>query len=283
MIICVSLILFLCNNSVLSKFNNNIPTKEIAPNVHMPLLNIGCGGKDAGHTDVIKSMVTDWLNLGGRGIDTALDYRDQSIIAEVIQNSGISRKDLFITSKCGAGNGYLSTLRQVYSDLKQLNTTYIDLMLIHFPGKDNKGSWKALEYFHSQGILKSIGVSQFNITHLNEILPTATVIPAVNQNLLNVLSHDDGLISFCKNNNITFESFSPLGRGSTSVLENPTIEMLGKTHNKTNAQVALRWIIQNNNLVTTQADQHEYAIEDMDIFNWSLSDQEMDKLDELQT
>merc|ERR1712196_646737 len=201
----------LCSEGTRSQFSaavqNTMPTKEIAPGVQLPLVNIGtwlAGSKTEDPHEITKN----WLELGFRGIDTALIYNDQDKIAAAIKESGIPREDIIITSKIP---GCFNAKSSIDSDLKQLNVDYIDLMLIHSPiGLSCPNTWKVLEDYVAQGKLKAIGVSNFNVKQMQQVMDKATIPIAVNQIEYNVFSHDEDIIAFCDANNITVEAYSPL-------------------------------------------------------------------------
>jgi len=169
----------------------------------------------------------------------------------------------------------------VEKDLKQLNTDYIDLMLIHFPGKgDCSKTWAALENYHAKGVLKAIGVSNFKRSNIESLMKTAKVVPAVNQIKHNVLSHDDDTISSSLAHNITIEAYSPLKSG---ISRNRVIQSVAAAHSVSTYQVALKWILQHGHVLTFESKSTAHQKEDADIFNFTLTDDEMSKLDGLQT
>merc|ERR1712166_1056232 len=220
-----------------------IPTQQIAPGVSIPVISVGTWSEG---TKENSTLIThNWLSQGGRGIDTAWVYFDQTKIAETILASGVPREQLFITSKIP---GCVAAERFVEADLKQLNTSYIDLMLIHsaIPSLNCPNTWKGLEEYVQKGKIKD----------LDRVLAKATIVPAVNQISHSFLEHDDELVRYCAQKNITIEAYSPLGSpgrhkvNSTSVFNNPTISAIEQAHNVSNPQVALRWIVQSGHVLT---------------------------------
>mmetsp|Transcript_25235 Transcript_25235/g.40403 ORF Transcript_25235/g.40403 Transcript_25235/m.40403 type:complete len:294 (+) Transcript_25235:26-907(+) len=254
-----------------------VPTVEIAPGVLMPVLSIGTGGTESHDS---AEITQHWLGLGGRGIDTALVYGDQAVVAKTIASAGLKREDVFMTTKiAGCGN----TEANVQKDLRDLNTSYVDLMLIHYPmGGNCTEAWGVLEKYHAQGVLKAIGVSNFKRSDLEPLLAAARVVPAVNQIRLNVLDHDDDTVSFTRAHNITVEAYSPLGRDSHKIPKNTAIQGLAVRHNVSTYQVALRWVLQHGHVATFQSTSQLHQKEDADVFGFSLSDAEMKLLDKLQ-
>lgn len=254
-----------------------VPTQQIAPGVLMPVVSIGTGGTER---SAAGTIVTNWLGLGGRGIDTALMYQDQDVVAQAIRSAHVDRKSLFITSKIP---GCSQAEASVQADLKALGTDYLDLLLIHFPQGDCSAAWAALEAFHAKGVLKAIGVSNFRKPELESLLKTAKVVPAVNQIQHNLLQHDDETIAFSRAHNITIEAYSPLGRDSGAIPKNAVVTAIASRHKVTAFQVALKWILQHGHVLTFQSSSAEHQQQDADLFSFSLTGDEMAQLDNLQT
>lgn len=265
---------------VLAQQHVRVPAAEIAPGVNMPVLSIGTGGLES---HAASEIVSNWLSLGGEGVDTAKLYRDQDIVAKAIKDSGVDRKKLFITSKIP---GCLNAKANVEYDLQQMGTDYIDLLLIHFPQpsfSDCSDAWAVLEDFHSKGILRAIGVSNFRKSNLESLLKNARVVPAVNQIQHNIFHHDDETIAFARSHNITIEAFSPLGRSNSSdVTGSPVVRAVADNHNVSSFQVAMRWILQHGHLVTFQSTSKAHQFVDADVFDFEITGEEMERLDQLQ-
>lgn len=255
----------------------------------MPVVSIGSWTEGTKSADLnISAIVGSWLDLGGRGIDSAYIYFDQKEVAAVVASRGIARKDLFITSKIPTCLGKAATRYFVDYDLKRLNTEYLDLMLIHAPGLPGPlggcdDTWAVLEEYQTQGKLKSIGVSNWGTKQFNGL--KYTIPPAVNQIEFNVYSHDDGIASFCAARNITIEAYSPLGdpaRSHTSVFSDPVVTGIGKKHNVSAAQVALKWVLQKGHVLTFLSSNKDHQANDADLFAFSLMDEDLAQLDKLQ-
>jgi len=258
-----------------------IPDVEIAPGVRMPLVSIGTGGLERPAATQITST---WLGLGGRGVDAAWVYKNQDFVRQGIADSGVPREQLFITSKIP---GCVDARHFVEDDLKLLNTTYLDLLLIHFPGPvkaECPGTWKVLEDYHARGVLKAIGISNFKSADVEDLLKSAKVRPAVNQIQHNILAHDDATIATCQAHNIAIEAFSPLGRHGHSgdIPGNPTIQAIAAKHSVSSYQVALRWILQHGHSLTFQSSSAKHQAADADLFGFNLTTAEMSTLDTLQ-
>lgn len=255
----------------------DIPTKDIAPGVHMPVLSIGTGGLER---SAAQQIATTWLGLGGRGIDTASMYRNQDVVKDAIKSSGVKREDVFITTKIP---GCTNAKTNIDSDLKELGTDYVDLLLIHFPEGDCVSAWKTLEDYYKHGKAKAIGVSNFKKTDLQPILKAASVVPHVNQIQHNILETDAETVAFSGANKITIEAFSPLGRSGHSgdIPGNSVIQSVAANHNVSTYQVALKWIVQHGHVLTFQSSSQAHQQEDADVFGFTLTQKEMSALDKL--
>jgi len=257
----------------------NIPTKEVAPGVNMPVLSIGTWTQ--GTKEDVGLIVKNWLNNGARGIDGAWGYFNQAAVAKAITDAGVDRKDVFITSKIPSCMG--KDLAKIFVEqcFKQFNTSYLDLMLIHSDfGPGCAGTWEALEEFTTKGSLKAIGVSNWNQKDLETLSKTAKVTPAVNQIEWNLFSHDDDTAAYCDGHGITIEAYSPFemtghfGKNS-SIWTDPTVTGIAQTHNVSNAQVALKWMIQQGRVATFMSSNTQHQANDADLNGFKLSESEL--------
>lgn len=254
-------------------------TKEIAPDVYMPVMSIGTGGREKRDA---KQIVSNWLELGGTAIDTALNYNNQDVVRQAMEEqSNISRTDIFITTKIPDCN--VSAIKNnVAQDLKLLGTSYIDLMLIHGPRNgDCVEAWKILEEYYIQNVTRAIGVSNFRKAHLEPLL-SGRIVPHVNQIALNLFVKDTETLLYAENHGITIEAYSPLGRGGTrggSISHNLVVQRVAAAHNVTPYQIALRWILQHGWVLTFQSSSQNHQAVDADVFTFTLSTDEMNALD----
>jgi diketogulonate reductase-like aldo/keto reductase len=250
-----------------------------------------------GRPEDSKTIVRNWLKLGGRGIDTAAYYQDQSRVAEAVTEANVKRRSVFIETKIpGCAGSSAEAKKWVQSCLDQLSTDYIDLMLIHFPSKtpqDCINTWKVLEQYHTAGALRAIGVSDFEINDLKSLLPAANIMPAVNQLPVNVFYHDDGLIRFCMAHNITVQAWSPLGSpgrstrttdlgGNRSVFTDSTVASIAAKHNVSAPQVALRWVLHLVPTLVFESSSRAHQANDADVYSFTLSHDEIAALSDLQ-
>ena len=276
--------------------NVSIPTREIARDingnaVNMPVVSIGTWISSKGEDPY--QIVYDWLKLGGRGIDTALIYHDQAKVKQAIADAGLSRDDVFITSKIpSCSQDEFITRKRVQSDLDALGTTYIDLMLIHEPIGTIQAcpdTWQILSNLQKNGTLRAIGVSNFGAGLWTKALQKlcgknqdeCRVVPAVNQIRYNVFHHDETTIGYCKKYNITVQAYSPLGgtHSPRSVFKDKTIAPIAKAHNVSAAQVALRWVVQRGDVLTVLSGNPAHQANDGDLFGFALTADEMKALD----
>lgn len=224
-----------------------------------------------------------------RLIDTAAKYENEIAVGKGIKSSGVAREELFVTTKLWRENlGYEQAKKEFETSLKKLDLDYIDLYLIHWPAnarnydnwqKANADTWRAMEELQAEGRVKSIGVSNFWVEHLEALFQTAHVIPAINQIEFHPGYWQPELTRFCKNNGITVEAWSPLARGK--VFGNEILEAIAKKHQKTVAQVCLRWIIQHDVVVIPKSTTTRRIEENIKLFDFELSDSEMKQIDSL--
>jgi diketogulonate reductase-like aldo/keto reductase len=227
------------------------------------------------------------LNQGYSLLDTASVYGNEEAVGKGIKKSDLAREDVYITTKLWRENlGYQSAKIEFQKSLERLEVDYIDLYLIHWPAneknydnwqKANADSWRAMEELQAEGKIKSIGVSNFFEEHLKSLMQTAKVMPAVNQIEFHPGYWQSELVTYCKNQNITVESWSPLARGK--VLENETLIKIAKNHNKSVSQICLRWIIQHEVIVIPKSSTPERIKENIDLFTFELSSEEMKQID----
>ena len=239
------------------------------------------------------SVVSSALNAGYRHIDSAIFYRNHKAVASSI--SGYDRNSLFISSKVPPNmQSYDTCIKAVENSLLELDTTYLDLMLVHWPGvtglspSDPKQvdlrheTWSALEELYKQGKIKAIGVSNFLIIHLEKLLKVAKVKPTVNQVEFHPWCYSPDLLNFCHNEKIIIEAYSPLARGLQELWQDSTLSQISEKYSVTKAQVLLRWNIQKGNVILPKS-VNPARIEENSKLDFILNEDDMSKLSELKT
>jgi 2,5-diketo-D-gluconate reductase A len=229
-----------------------------------------------------KQAVTKAFEIGYRHIDTAEMYKNEEQVGEAIKDSAIERSALFITSKLNNSMHNPDDAKKAFEEtLKKIGSDYIDLFLIHWPlptlyDGDFIKTWKVLESFKADGRAKSIGVSNFQVNHLERLAAESEVTPAVNQIELHPYLTNDKVEAYGRSHNIATEAWSPIAQGG--VLDDQIITAIAETTHKTPAQVVLRWHIQRGNVVFPKSVTPERMEENFDIFNFELNDQQMDDI-----
>lgn len=263
--------------------NNLQATTTLHNGVKMPWLGLGVFKVEEGQS-VIDTVRTA-IKHGYRSIDTAAIYRNEEGVGqgirEGIKEAGISRKDLFITSKVWNSDfGYDTTLAAYEESLRKLGLDYLDLYLIHWPvaGK-YKDTWRALETIYKEGRVKAVGVSNFQIHHLKDVMEEAEVIPMVNQVEYHPSLTQKDLQSFCQEHSIQLEAWSPLMQGK--LLEQPILKEIGAAYNKSVAQVILRWDLQNGVVTIPKSINENRIVENASIFDFELTSDDMKRIDDL--
>ena len=224
------------------------------------------------------------LKAGYRHIDTAAGYMNESDVGKAIKDSGIAREDIYITSKLWLQDyGYENAKKGIENSLKELDTDYIDLYLLHQPYGDYLGSWKALEEAVREGKIKSIGISNVTVNLWNRFKDGMTIMPAVNQVEFNTFVQQKELRQMMAKDNIRLEAWFPLGHGNKDLLENETIVSLAKKYHKNAGQIILRWIYQEGVISLPKSTNPQRMKGNIDIFDFELNEEEMKAMQALDT
>jgi 2,5-diketo-D-gluconate reductase A len=253
----------------------SIPAVTLNNGLSMPRLGFGTNTLNG---EICERSVADAISVGYRLIDTANIYGNEEAVGAGIKKSGIKREELFVTSKLWVGDaGYESAKKAYQTSLNKLGLEYLDLYLIHRPRGDVKGSWKAMEELYEEGKIKAIGVSNFDPDQLAELMTYAKVKPVINQIETHVFFQEHISYEALKKSGVQMEAWSPFAAGRNEIFSNPTLAAIGKKHNKSIAQVCLRWHFQRNVTAIPRSSQKVHMIENLNIFDF-----ELDKTD-LQT
>lgn len=271
-----------------------VPTIRIAPSVDMPLLGLGTGPPYTANDTYISVLTA--VRMGYTAIDTAHNYRNQPAIARAIAAAGVQRKDIFITSKVPGSLSHEETLATADQSLKELETNYIDLLLVHFPCpsqpyNESAGSktlrqvqWRAMEVLVHTGRARAIGVSHHCQRHMEDILEIATVPIAANQVEYHVgMAGGADAQNWMQGKGINLLSFLPLcGQcdDRSTLISGPLVSSIGRAHNRTGAQVSLRWLVQSGVPAIPRSKSHQHLMQNMQLFDFSLTRDEMAMLND---
>lgn len=254
-------------------------TTTLANGVKMPWLGLGVYKVEDGQ-EVVDS-VKYAIKAGYKSIDTAKIYENEEGVGQAIKESGVSREELFVTSKVwNADQGYDTTLQAFETSLNKLGLEYLDLYLIHWPVEGKyKDTWKALEKLYKDGKIRAIGVSNFQVHHLEDLIADAEVKPMVNQIEFHPLLTQTEVREYCKQQGIQVEAWSPLAQGE--LLDNEVLTQIAEKHGKSTAQVILRWDLQNEVVTIPKSTKEHRIIQNADVFDFELNAEEVEKINAL--
>ena len=256
-----------------------VPLIRLNNGVEMPQLGLGVYQSRPGRET--RRAVVAALEAGYRLIDTAAMYQNEADVGAAIRDSGVPREEVFVTSKLwNDDHGYEQALRAFRETLRRLGTGYVDLYLIHWPsGGELKETWRALEHLQAEGLTRAIGVSNYAVGHLEEMLGYAHVLPAVNQVEFHPFLYQRELLEWVHERGIALEAYRPLARARR--MDDPTLTAVARAHDKSAAQVLLRWSLQRGAIVIPKSVHVERIRENLDVFDFVLGGDEMARLDAL--
>ncbi|WHY96718.1 aldo/keto reductase [Peribacillus simplex] len=250
--------------------------------VEMPIL--GFGVFQIQDENECEQSVYDAIMAGYRLIDTAASYLNEEAVGRSIKRSGVPREELFITTKLWVQDaGYESTKNAFANSLKRLQLDYLDLYLIHQPFGDVYGSWRAMEELYREGKIRAIGVSNFQMDRLVDLIIHNEVIPAVNQVETHVFNQQIDSEKLMKENNVQIESWGPFAEGKNNMFQNEILVSIAEKYNKSVAQVILRWLTQRGVVAIPKSVRKERIIENFKIFDFELDQEDMEKIATLDT
>lgn len=247
--------------------------------VEIPRLGLGVFMMSDG--EETESAVRTALEVGYRHIDTAKAYGNEASVGKAIRESGIPREDIFVTTKLwNAAMREGNEEEEFYASLRRLGFDYVDLYLIHWPVKEAYvRAWSIMEKLYDKGLIRAIGVSNFNPHHMETLERSATITPAVNQIELHPFLTQDTVCAYFRGKGIALESWSPLGRGA--LLNDPVIARIADRLNRTPAQVILRWHLQQDFIVFPKSVRRDRIIENAALFDFSLDEKQMTEINAL--
>ena len=250
--------------------------------VEMPIL--GFGVYQIPDAEECERCVYDALQVGYRSIDTAAAYMNEEAVGKAIKKSGIPREELFITTKLWIQDaGYEKAKKAFEKSLKKLQLDYLDLYLIHQPFGDVYGSWHAMEELYHEGKIRAIGVSNFMPDRLIDLIIHNEVVPAVNQVETNPYYQQIEAATFMKDNKVQIESWAPFAEGKNDIFQHAVLASVAEKHNKSVAQVILRWLIERDVVVIPKSVNKDRMIENFDVFDFELDQDDMTRIASIDT
>ncbi|TKX29869.1 2,5-diketo-D-gluconic acid reductase [Campylobacter sp. MIT 12-5580] len=239
--------------------------------VKMPMLGIGT--LNMGNTKEVQNAIESALEVGYRLIDTAQRYGTEEGVGAGIKSSGIKREEIFITTKLRPSlTNEKDALKAFEGSLKNLQTDYVDLFLLHWPLNDTYGAWRVMSKLHKEGRIKAIGVCNFLPDRIVDFCLNNEIKPAINQVECNPLYQRANLQKVMQEYNVKLESWASFGQGRSGVLDNPVLMSIAKKHNKSVAQVILRWLIERDIIVIPKTTRKERMLENINIFDFKLDE-----------
>lgn len=266
---------------------NLTTTFKLNNGVEMPWVGYGTYKTPVEETE---SVVSEALEIGYRHIDTAAFYQNEKGVGQAVRKSGISREEIFVTSKVWNSNrGYEKTKKAFEDTMRELDMDYLDLYLIHWPANRkqygdkaksiNAETWRAMEELYMEGRIKAIGLSNFLPHHIDELLETAKIKPMVNQIELHSGWLQPEVVEYCHRNDIVVEAWSPLGRNT--ILNNETLLDIANKYGKSVAQICLRWVLQHNVVPLPKSVTPSRIKMNTEIFDFILDEKDMKVIDSL--
>ena len=252
------------------------PLIELANGHNIP--QVGLGFWQVKNTLEFNTAFEASIKAGYRHFDSAQIYKNEAMLGNAWRASGIPRQELFLTTKIWVSNYKKRKLRISFKEsLEKLQTDYVDLLLLHFPVTFfRRGAWKAMEEIYKSGGAKSIGVSNYTVRHLKGLKRYSKITPAVNQIELHLFLQQPKLVKYCHDNGIKIEAYSPLAH--SKLMDDQVVQKVADKHNKTYAQIMLRWLIQQDCIILPKSITPQRIAENIDLFNFNLDKDDMKDL-----
>lgn len=250
--------------------------KKVTLNNGVEMPAIGFGVYQVPDLKVCEQAVSDALEVGYRLIDTASAYQNEEAVGAAIKKSGLKREDVFVTTKIFINEyGYDQTLKAFDRSMKKLGLDYLDLYLIHKPYGDYYGTWQAMERLYKEGRIRAIGVTSFWNERLADLIGSNEIKPAVNQIETNVWNQKWSEGEYMASEGVQHEAWAPFAEGNNHVFTNPVLKKIAEKHGKSTGQVQLRWLNQRGIVVIPKSIHKERMIENLNIFDFTLDDEDM--------
>jgi diketogulonate reductase-like aldo/keto reductase len=253
-------------------------TRKLADGHEMPVLGLGVWQVDKG--EEAENSVRWALELGYRHIDTAQAYGNEESVGRGLRDSGVPREEIFLATKFYPGSRSGDPEREAERSLERLGVDDVDLYLVHWPQNGPTWAWPGMQRAHERGLARSIGISNFDVREMDELLAETDVRPVVNQVQFSPFKFRRKLLEACEERDIVLEAYSPL---NSSRLDEPVLVEIAERHGRTPAQVILRWVLEHNLPVIPKSVRRERIEENGQLFDFELSDEEVAALDALDT
>jgi diketogulonate reductase-like aldo/keto reductase len=257
-------------------------TVKLNNGVEIPTLGFGVF-QITDPTECERSVV-DAIQVGYNHIDTAASYQNEEAVGRGIKQSGVAREKLFITTKLWIqSRGYEGTLKAFERSLKRLQLDYLDLYLVHQPYGDVYGEWRAMEELYQQGKVRAIGVSNFQPDRIMDLMIHNKIAPAVNQIEVNPFQQQIDTQKFLQENSVQVEAWAPFAEGKNNIFQNEILLSIAARHQKSAAQVILRWVVQRGIIALAKSTRKERMLENISVFDFELSADDMTAIATLDT
>ena len=257
-------------------------TVKLNNGIEVPIL--GFGVFQVTDAAECERSVVDAIQIGYNHIDTAASYQNEEAVGRGIKRSGVPREELFITTKLWIqSNGYEGTLKAFENSLERLQFDYIDLYLIHQPFGDVYGEWRAMEELYQQGKIRAIGVSNFQSDRIIDLIIHNKITPAVNQIEVNPFQQQLDTQTFLQDNSVQVEAWAPFAEGKNNIFQNELLKSIATRHNKSIAQVILRWLVQREIIALSKSTRKERMVENISVFDFELTAEDIAAITTLDT
>ncbi|MBN1815517.1 MAG: aldo/keto reductase [Anaerolineae bacterium] len=257
-------------------------TVKLNNGVEIPIL--GFGVFQITDSAECERSVVDAIQTGYRHIDTAASYQNEEAVGRGIKQSGVAREELFVTTKLWIQrNGYEGTLKAFERSLKRLQLDYIDLYLIHQPFGDVYGEWRAMEELYQQGQVRAIGVSNFHPDRIIDLMIHNNITPAVNQIEVNPFHQQTDTQKFLQDNGVQVEAWAPFAEGRNNIFQNELLLSIAAKHERSVAQVILRWLVQRGIIALSKTTRKERMLENISVFDFELNAEDVAAITTLDT
>ena len=255
--------------------------KTLNNGLKMPMVGLGVYNIPEKET---QRVVEDALSVGYRSIDTAAMYENEKGVGDAVRACGVPREELFVTTKiCEPCYTREETLRTVDRSMRQIGLDYVDLMLLHWPVGNPTVMWHTLEELYAQGMFKAIGVSNFYPNTFPMIVEDAKIMPVVNQCEAHVLYQQRKMREYLKPYDVALEAWSPLAEGRSSIFKDKILMSIGEKYGKTSAQIALKFLVQNDIIIIPKTTHKERMVENISLFDFTLTDGDLAEIQRLDT